>query len=65
MTYPNPTRFVRYVADRSRCTLGEMASDTEIELALDWLRDQIIAERVRQDYRAEREDAHMAGDDNY
>lgn len=51
MMYPIPKRYIRHVADKSRCSL---VPDVEMELALDWLREQIIAER---------EEAAMSADD--
>lgn len=62
MGYPNPIKFIRYVAEKSRC--ANAGQDAEIEVALDWLREQIIDERNRQEARAEREDARSMSDDD-
>lgn len=64
MSYPKPTRFIRFVADKSRCAAAGGA-DSEIDEALDWLREQIVAERERQEAGYEREEAKSAGADDY
>lgn len=64
MSYPKPTRFISYVADKSRCASAG-GDETEIDMALDWLRKQIVAERERQDAWYEREEANGAGADDY
>ncbi len=60
MDYPIPKRFIRDVADKSRCS-GPGGEDAIVEIALDWLREQILIERDRQDAYYERQDAKSVG----
>jgi len=63
MDYPIPKRFIKYVADKSRCS-GPGGEDAVVDVALDWLREQILIERDRQDAYYEREEAKRESDDD-
>lgn len=61
MGYPIPSRFIDYVANKSRCAFA--AEDATVEVALDWLREQILDKRAKLDDYYEQQDARCVGDD--